>query len=90
MRQLGSTLNKSTGNRMVEPYFGQKFDAEGLSKVSISKEQGTKTENTKIVNYKNLEKITNHVLLERKYSANHLIKLRINGVGSFLKMSLHI
>ena len=29
MRLLASTLNKSTGTRLVEPYFEQKFAAAG-------------------------------------------------------------
>ena len=52
---------------MIEPYFDQKFDAEGkklsefftLSKVSISNEQDTTTENTDVVHCKNLEEINN-------------------------------
>ena len=72
--QLGSTLKKSTGNRMVVPYFVQKFAAEEKkltefltqSKVSIFKKQATTTENTDVVNCKNLKEITNHMLLERE------------------------
>ena len=62
-----------------------------MSKVNISTEQGT-TENNDAVHCKNLEEKTNHMLLEREYSVNHLIKLGIDGGGSFyiilMKMSL--
>ena len=87
MRKLGSTLNKSTGFRLVEPYFSQKLTPEGkklseiftLSKVNVLKEHDTATENTDILHWKNLEELINHALLERKHLTDYLIKLGTDG-----------
>ena len=97
MWKLGSTLNKSTGFRLVESYFTQKLMVEGkklsefftLSKVNIFKEQEITTENKDIVHCINLEELINHVLFEMEHLTDHLIKLGTDGGGSFL-MSLVI
>lgn len=98
MRQLASTLNKATETRLVEPFFQQKFAAVGkslndffqLSVVNISAEKGKAEEKRTIIHCKNLEDLTNKVLLSREYGSNHFVKLGIDGGGSFLKMSLAV
>jgi hypothetical protein len=98
MRQLASTLNKATGSRIVEPYFEQKFSAAGkklssffaLSKANILTDKGKAEEEKQIVHCKNLHDLTNQILFERDYSPNHIVKLGIDGGGSFLKMSLGV
>ena len=49
-----------------------------------------KEEKRSMVHCKNLQDLTNHVLHSRDYSHQHLVKLGIDGGGSFLKISLGI
>ena len=95
--RLASTLNKSTGIQLVEPYFKKKFAAAGqtladfftLSKSNFTMENG-KQEKRSMVHCKNLQDLTSHVLHSRDYSPQHLVKLGIDGGGSFLKTSLRV
>ena len=94
MRLLASTLNKSTGIRLVEPYFEQKFAAAGqtladfftLLESNFTMEKGKEEKRSMV----HLQDLTNHVLHSRDYSPQHLVKLGIDGGGSFLKISLGI
>ena len=49
-----------------------------------------KEEKRSLVYCKNLQDLTNYVLHSRDYSPQHLVKLGIDGGGSFLKISLGI
>ena len=94
MRKLASTLNKATG--LVEKSFNQKFNAAGKtlqdffqhSVVNFATTKGKTEEQKHVIHCKNLEHLTNKVLLGRDYNYNHFVKLRIDGGGSFLKMRL--
>ena len=61
-----------------------------LTTVNISTEKGKSKEKKLIVYCKNLQELTNKVLLDRDYTPDYLDKLGIDGGGSFLKMSLSV
>ena len=98
MRKLASSLNKATGTRLLEKGFNQKFNAAGKtlqdsfphSVVNFATTKGKTEEQKHVIHCKNLVDLTNKVLLDRDYSYNHFVKLRIVGGESFLKMSFAV
>ena len=98
MQELAVTLNKTTKSKIVETKFRENFTMAGrkieglfkVSKISLTK-PSTKTENlVDVVHCKSLGDFYNSILSVRAITSSPLIKLGIDGGGSFLKFSLSV
>nr|XP_047146312.1 uncharacterized protein LOC124819137 [Hydra vulgaris] len=91
MRKLGSALNQISPIRLVEPSFQQKF-AQASQKLCdhFTVSSITLAENNQIsqvVHCQNLSSLSDVFLASRKMTDSAILKLGIDGGGSFLKVS---
>ena len=93
MRQLASTLNEASGGQLVKPNFRDDFASLGkqLKDYFLVSELDLQGSTKKIVHCKNLKDLVETVLERRNLSRDDvLIKMGIDGVGSFLKFSISV
>ena len=94
MKQLASTLNSTSPQRIVEPDFAKKFTEQGklhndyftVSKIKFSNCDTIRD----IVHCKHDSNLLQFVLSARLVSDQHLAMVGIDGGGDFLKKSLGV
>ena len=95
MQELAATLNKTTNSKIVETKFRENFTmagrkVESLFKVSKISFANPLTYLAEVVHCKSLRDFINLILRFRAITSPPLIKLGIDGGGSFLKFSLSV
>nr|XP_047140951.1 uncharacterized protein LOC124816005 [Hydra vulgaris] len=91
MRKLGSALNQISPIRLVEPSFQQKFAQAGqklcdhftVSSITLAENNQI----SQVVHCQNLSSLSDVFLASRKMTDSAILKLGIDGEGSFLKVS---